>query len=304
MLYGFDFRGLKENATPNEQQAASQNIELRPYRWGGPYAEMRAKYACPHDDGLCAEVRVPWLPKGERLILRAAEIVGFDSGYFYDDHFPTQELQGRGKDYKHLAFRWDTANAPRELSAACAVPGKGEFRLRLAAEEDLVDIELALRNDTDRAMSYVDWYFCPVTYEAPSLINGSLDRTYLFDGSRMISLADTGQPSETMYPIVGPRGSGGFIPPLHASHERGRVQARAPVVVVENNNRSHAMGVAFERAHSIFSSAGNGCYHADPFFGHDLKPGEERKVLGRLYLTKGSAEDVLNRFEKDFPSDG
>ena len=77
----------------------AEEIELHPFRWGGPYSEMRAKRACLHDDGLCAELRVSWLDPGERIILRSSEIVGFDMGYFYDDHFPTHERNGRGKHY-------------------------------------------------------------------------------------------------------------------------------------------------------------------------------------------------------------
>jgi len=123
---------------------------LRPYSWGGPYAEMRAKYACPHDDGLCAELLVPWMNEGERIILRSSEIVGFDTGYFYDDHFPTQEQNGRGKEYEHISFKWNTDKAPQELSAVCKVPGKGEFRLRLTTGEDVVDIDMTVLNDSDR----------------------------------------------------------------------------------------------------------------------------------------------------------
>ena len=309
-LYGFEFRGLKENSEakhtagknrPAERSAVKQ-IELRPYKWGGVYAEHRKEYACPHDDGLCVDVRVPWLKEGERLILRTSEIVGHDAAYFYDDHFPTQEQNGRGRGYKHTSFQWNTDKAPDELSADCKLPGQGRFALKLKAAADHIDIELTIRNGSDRVLPWVDWYFCPVAFEAPSLLNRELDRTYLFDGTRLVTLAGTGDPSETMYPVAGKRGSAGFIPPLHAAHPASKVQAQAPLILVENRARTHSIGLAFEQAHSIFSSAGNGCYHADPFFGHDLEPGEERTVRGRLYLTSGKAADLFKRFEKDFPA--
>ena len=44
-----------------------------------------------HDAGLCAEARAGWMPEGERLILRTSEIVGYEGGYLYDDHFPAEE---------------------------------------------------------------------------------------------------------------------------------------------------------------------------------------------------------------------
>ena len=308
-LYGFEFRGLRENAASKDTAASVkrpvpdpvEQIELRAYKWGGPYAEHRSKYACPHDDGLCVDVRVPWLEKGERLILRTSEIVGYDAAYFYDDHFPTQEQDGRGRGYKHTAFEWNTQKTPDELSASCKLPGKGQFSIRLKAAADYIDINMKIRNDTKRVMPWVDWYFCPVAFEAPSLLNRDLDRTYLFDGKRLVTLAETGDPSETMYLVTGDRGSAGFIPPLHAAHPASKTKARAPLVIVENRAGTHSLGLAFERAHSIFSSAGNGCYHADPFFGHQLKPGEERTVRGRLYLAAGKPQDLFKRFAADFP---
>lgn len=303
-LYGFEFRDAKDSAAESKKQASASKVELRPYQWQGPYTKMRAERACPHDAGLCADLRAPGMKPGERLILRAAEIVGYESGYFYDDHFPTQEQQGRGKGYRHTSFQWDTKKAPEELSAVCAVPGKGEFTLRLTAGADFVDIVLAIRNDTNQAMKYVDWYFCPVAYEAPSLFNPSLDRAFLYDGERMRSLASIavrGTMNETMHVVGGARGSNGFIPPLHSTNPKGSVEAKSPLVIVENDARTFAVGLAFERAHSIFCSAGNGCFHADPYFGSDLRPGEQRQVRGRLYLLAGTATDVLKRFENDFP---
>ena len=100
--------------------------------------------------------------------------------------------------------------------------------------------------------------------------------------------------------MLGPRGSDGFIPPLHAAHPRGAIAARAPIVLVANGLGSHTVALGFERGHSIFSSRGNGCFHADPYFGHGIKPAEERTVRGRLYLAEGSPQDVLKRFQGDF----
>jgi hypothetical protein len=60
------------------------------------------------------------------------------------------------------------------------------------------------------------------------------------------------------------------------------------------------VALGFEKAHSIFSSPGNRCFHADPYFGRNLKPGEERSVRGRLYLMKGTAQETLKRFQNEF----
>jgi hypothetical protein len=303
-------RGHAENETVVATKSADQedevqmNIELKPYVWKGPYAEMRQTYACAHDPGLCADLRATWMKDGDRLILRTSEIVGFPEGFFYDDHFPTQQLDTRGKEYQHIPFGWDLEKAPDELSTSCTVKGKGWFGLTLTSRDDYVDIELAVRNDSSNTMDYVDWYFCVVGHESPSIGDPTLDRSFFFDGERLRTLAEvsgTGK-GEEMFPVHGPQGADGFIPDLHAHHPQQSVHPMLPLVMVQTADGKHTSALGFERAHSIFSSIGNRCYHADPFFGFDLKPGEERHIRGRLYMMEGSPTDAIGRFTKDFPS--
>jgi len=161
----------------NEEDKMDSRIQLKPYIWKGPYAEMRQKYACPHDPGLCADLRAPWMKDGDRLILRTSEIVGYHDGYLYDDHFPTQELETRGKTYQHILFGWDLDEAPYALSAENTVPDKGFFGLTLTCRDDYVDIVLTVRNDMSNRMDYVDWYFCVVGFESPSIGDPTLKRT-------------------------------------------------------------------------------------------------------------------------------
>ena len=295
-LYGFDFRGGETKTV--------QKIELRPYAWEGAYSIARTFGNSPHDDGLCAEVRAPWMQEGERLILRTSEIVGYDKGFLYDDHFPPTNVQGREKGYEHNQFRFDTDNAPDQLSANCIVPGKGRFQLELTVHEDTIDIDLTVRNDLDRPMEYIDWYFCPLAFEAPSIGDPKLERTYLFDGERLRQMGKMkhGGKKVEVYAIGGEPGSDGFVPPLHAPphHPRGAVEAKAPIILVESVSATHTVALAFERGHSIYSSPGNRCFHADPYFGMKLQPGEERKVRGKLYLMKGSAMEALSRIRKEF----
>jgi len=277
-------------------------IKLRPYIWDGPYAEMRPKGATPHDPGLCADARAPWMADGDRLILRTSEIIGYDTGYFYDDHFPTQELNTRGKTYRHLPFGWNVSNTPDKLEASCKVPGKGWFGLRLTSREDAIDIEMTVRNGTTSRMEYVDWYFCAVGYESASVGDHKLERTYVFDGADLRTLAEIcGEgKGEEMLLVDGPNGANGFIPNLHSKHTRASVHPRVPLVMIRTADGTHTAALGFERAHSIFSSPGNKCFHADPFFGLGLDPGEEWQINGRLYLMEGTPKDALARFKKEF----
>lgn len=274
------------------------SIRITPYEWKGPYAQMRSADAADHDPGLCADIRADWMPPGERIILRSSEIVGYRDAFLYDDHFPPCEPETRGKDYEHIPFRWNASAAPQRLTAACEAPGKGAFSLDLTAQDDCIDIEIAVRSDLDAPMGEIDWHFCVVAFDAPSIGDPTVERTFLFDGERLRSLADLqGRPTVHMHHVAG---AGGFLPQGHQGFPRGPVEAQASIVLVENKARTHTIAVAFEQSYAIFSNPTNMCFHADPYFGRFTKRGQKRQVRGRLYLAAGAAPNVFERYRRDF----
>src|SRR5205823_2348542 len=117
----------------------------KPYVWDGPYASYRDSSRARHDAGLCADVRAAWMEGGDRIIVRSCEIVGYATGFLYDDHLPASEPEGRGEKYRHIPFQWDAEKSRVALSADCVVPSKGKFWIRLQAKSDFIDIELGIR---------------------------------------------------------------------------------------------------------------------------------------------------------------
>jgi len=211
-----------------------KTIVLGPYVWQGPYARMRSsKPGFEHQAGLCATVRAPWMEKDDRIILRTSEIVGYEEDFLYDDHFPhVAERRGRGKRYRHIPFEWNAQDAPHALCADCRVPDKGAFSLKLLAGEDAVDIELGIRNGLSSEMVNIDWSFCVVGFDSPSIGDAQLERTYLFDGERLRSLRDlTGEARCELFPVAG---CGGYMPAMHKDNAKGSVEAQASVVIVES----------------------------------------------------------------------
>ena len=273
-------------------------MEIRPYTWEGPYAEMRASTGSYHDVGLCAEVRADWMKDGERIILRSSEIVGYPESYFYDDHKRPSELGGRGQGYSHRSFQWDNGQAPDRLSVDCDIEGKGGFTLSLRCEQDVLAIELGVRNGLRGVMGPIDWHFCAIGFDCPPLGDSELTRTFLFDGERLRSLRElSGAPECEIYSVTG---SGGFVPAIHKSHPRGPVDAEASVVVLESRCGRYSAALGFEQAYNIFSNPRNMCFHADPYFGTLAGQEEERQMKGRLYLSEGSATDAFERYRSDF----
>ena len=273
------------------------NLTVRPYQWKGPYADYRTKQKALHDWRLCAEVRGPWPGPCERIILRTSEVIGHETGFLYDDHFPPSEPDGRGKNYHHIPFEWTVTRPDRELYADCHQPGEGRFTMRLTAETDFVDIRLSVRNDTHEPMLNVDWAFCTVAFESPSILDPDDVRTYLYDGNTLRTLASIRGRDMMLYKV---EGAHGFIPVGHRHLPIGPVEAQAPVVIVEGVGGNNCAALTFQHSDSIYGDAkGNKCFHADPYFGPRLEPGEEKSLLGRFYLMEGNAQAAFERFRRD-----
>src|SRR5437773_3219110 len=199
-------------------------LELRQYVWEGPYAQWRAGAA--HDPGLCADARAQWMSPGERLILRSCEMIG-DPGFFlYDDHTPPAEPQTRGAGYKHVPFRWDARRAPTELSVDADVPNRARFGVLLAACQDYIDIQLRIVNIKQVPLGPIDWSFCVIALESPTLRDPRQTRTFIYDGQKLRSFAELRVGSGiTLIPIAG---GNGFGPAGPAPLPRAATQATAP----------------------------------------------------------------------------
>jgi len=289
--------GILSQLSSTESAPERDTIIVNPYKWEGPYAEHRVWNHALHDWRLCADVKTGWLGPSERIILRTSEIIGHETGFLYDDHFPPSEPEGRGKTYHHIPFEWTVVKPGAELFANCAVPDVGAFSIRLAAHEDFVDIHLSVRNGMSQPMRNADWAFCAVAFESPSISDSEDVRTYLFDGHQLRTLGEIAGRDIKLYKVAGAHG---FIPVGHRALPIGPVEAKAAVVIIEAWDRIHSVALGFEQADHIYGDTkGNKCFHADPYFGPAIKAGEERSVRGRLYLIKGNAAEALRRYQKD-----
>jgi hypothetical protein len=280
------------------QSSEAVSVSIDPYQWEGPYADYRTRRKALHDWRLCAAVKANWFRPCERIILRTSEIIGHETGFLYDDHFPPSELDGRGKSYRHTPIEWQVVQAGRELNAEGKVPNVGGFSIRMAAHPDYVDIALSVRNTMSEPMLNPDWAFCAVGFETFSVADPEDERTFLYDGKILRTLASIAGRDIKLYKV---EGAHGFIPVGHRRLSVGDVEAKASVVIIEAVDGKHSVALGFQQADHIYGDAkGNRCFHADPYFGQSLEQGQESKVNGRLYLMEGNAEAALNRYLRDF----
>jgi hypothetical protein len=184
------------------------------------------------------------------------------------------------------------------LSADCVVPNKAKFWLRLQGQEDVVDVELGVRNDLAASIGEIDWSFCVVGFDSPSLGDAGLERTYLFDGTRLRSLRELSGAAKSE--LFGVADAAKFVPKAFRNHPRGSAEAKNSIVIVESVDGKHSAALGFPRSYQIFSNPSNKCFHADPCFPQFTKQGEMHSVRGKLYLIEGSAQDALTRYRHDF----
>ena len=275
----------------------TETITIAPYQWQGPYAQWRSDAL--HDPSLCADLRAPWMPPGERIIVRSCEMIGEPTSFLYDDHTPPAEAATRGKNYVHTSFQWDTSSAPRQLSADCTVPDRARFALTLRGETDYVDIHLTLQNLTDKPLGPIDWAFCPISLECPSLRDPDHQRTFIYDGSQLRALADLDDISH--FNIYAVAGAHGFRPEVHKTLHPGSIEAQASVIILEGPHAQHSAALGFPQSNDCFGCRGNMCFHADPYFG-TLDPHQQKTIPGRLYLIPGNAQQAFQRYQNDFPN--
>jgi len=270
-------------------------LTVRPYKWEGSYARWRTD--APHDPGLCADVRGGWLGADERLILRTCEVLGHPQRLLYDDHFPPTEQSGRGKNYRHVPFTWDSDRSHQILSADCPIADFGGFGLQLAANADSIDIHLRIKNSSSEATGAIDWAFCVITLECDSIKDPSHQRTVVFDGRRLRTFGELKIDGRmTIIPI---NGGEGFVPLEHQRFPQSPVAASASFVAVEASDKTHSIALGFEQSYNSYGCTGNMCIHADPYLG-SVAPGREKLMRGKLYLIEGNANDALNRYRMDF----
>ncbi len=234
----------------------------------------------------------------ERIIIRACEIVGFSEAYLYDDHLPPFDSEGRGKAYVHQRFDWNGTRSATCLSADCTVSGVGYFGVALTAFEDTVDVHLRVRNVMSVAMGPIDWSFCVIAFECPSVGDPELRRTFIFDGRRLRSLRElSGAAVCELFPVAG---AGGFLPAAFQALPRGNLVSQASFIVVESQSGLHSVALAFDQAYLNYSNPANMCIHADPMLGTLERRDHESWADGKLYIVEGDATTALQRYQTDF----
>ena len=209
--------------------------------------------------------------------------------YAYFDHELQRNVSAHdvswevGPDRKTASFRWD---APQELKHKVGLDFWGEY----AANGDHLDFSITGKNvgaeDWDRSrLSLV----CLISGGASPFIDYEAQRTFIHRGSDFV----------TMNEVIG----GEFAPHrmCGVSVRRDGKQPVSRLAAKVSLTGDRVLGLAVDRAGSLSFNfqKRTSCIHSNPAWPL-LKPGQEATAHGRMYLIKGSLEDLWKRYRDDF----
>lgn len=234
-----------------------------------------------------AAVRAPWM--STPIKFRFPETVHTDALDFIDH--VVAELDPRA-DAAALAKTWSADEA-----GTLGFQWNVERRLiggRLSPNEDDVDLEFWV--DNRQRATHINVQFCAVL-TGTVFADPELSRTYLHSGGQWVKMSETDRGGHdralTHYPVAG--GPELQVPPPWG---KGGVTADTDVVAVVSEDGQYVFAVAWPQARSILSNAHIPCVHADPIIPF-CEAGRRVYVRGKLYLLRGTLDDLYRRVQRD-----
>ena len=174
-----------------------------------------------------------------------------------------------------------------------------EFAVKLTPSEDSVEILQTVLNKTEKVWNHVYSFPCLATLYVPEIRDFDMTRTYI---------PIEGKGALTTREVFGKEVSRGIcrmVKPTFGKHEfadqfpTSALKASKPYLFMVSKDKKWIAAMATKEAAFLFTNGGNSCIHACPYFGQ-INPGEEKTILSRIYIIKGTAEDLEHRYKQDF----
>jgi hypothetical protein len=206
---------------------------------------------------------------------------------------------------------WNKTTIPHKTTLLEAAPDGKELKLRttvgdvemlhaLRAGADNVDIQYRLVNN-GKETAPIEW-FEPACMRVAAFTgceqSNYTAKSFIFTDRGLTTLDKTRRTEEALY-----RGGQVYVPKgieLPDANPRPLCQdapTNGLIGCFSADNR-YLLATAFDNTHELFEGV-YVCLHSDPHVG-GLKPGEVRKVHGKIYFMKNDVPTLLRRYEADF----
>jgi hypothetical protein len=246
--------------------------------------------------------------KDNRLILRSDRVPGVPVETWWLEAFcKTGSTKRKWEEttIPHKTERLDGTGPAPEIRLRSTLDNGVIVEHRLRTVPDGVTFDLTLRNPT-KARLDVDWAQ-PCTQVAGftgRTQDTYLDRAFIFtEGTAGIApafLSDLPRTEEAVY-----RGGQVFVPrPVNLADVNPRpistVRPAAGLIGCVSADGKSLLAIAWDHTQELFQGIIT-CIHSDMRIG-GLKPGEPKRLRGRLYLMENDTARLLSRYQRDFPN--
>ena len=169
----------------------------------------------------------------------------------------------------------------------------------IRAGNDEVDFRLELKNNANQAID-VDWFQPCIRVDRFTNRNQEnyLARCFIFTDRGLTTLDKTRRTEEALY-----KGGQTYVPAginLNDVNPRpiSNDQPANGLIGCYSDDSNYLMATAWDHYQELFQGIFV-CIHSDPRIG-GLKPGETKKLHGKLYVLKNDPQELLTRYQKDF----
>ena len=207
---------------------------------------------------------------------------------------------------------WHQTTIPHSTELVSADKNGRRLRLRTLVEpnvevlhdihagKDQVDFRLTVKNMGDR-FADVQWFQPCLRVDRFTGRNQSnyIAKSFIFTGRGLTTLDKTRRTEEAIY-----RGGQVYVPKgINLDDVNPRpISPDAPVndlIGCFSRDNKYLLAMAWDKTQELFQGV-IVCLHNDPRVG-GLKPGETKKLQGKVYLMRNDPETLLKRYRKDFP---
>ena len=169
----------------------------------------------------------------------------------------------------------------------------------IRAGDDEVDFQLELKNNQKEAVD-IDWFQPCIRVDRFTDRNqeGYLSRCFIYTDRGLTTLDKTNRTEEALY-----RGGQVYVPAginLNDVNPRpiSNDQPANGLIGCFSADNKYIMATAWDHYQELFQGIFV-CIHSDPRIG-GLKPGETKKLHGKLYIMKNDPQELVSRYQRDF----
>jgi len=207
---------------------------------------------------------------------------------------------------------WHQTTIPHKTELVSADNHGKRLRLRTVVEPDIevlheiragrddVDFRLTLKNNGGQ-FADVQWFQPCMRVDRFTQRNQTnyIDKSFIFTGRGLTTLDKTRRTEEAVYP-----GGQVYVPKrINPDDVNPRpISLDQPVnglIGCFSRDDKYLLAMAWDKTQELFQGV-IVCLHNDPRVG-GLKPGETKKLRGKVYFMRNDPEALLKRYHRDFP---